>query len=95
MVGDNHHVSDFEFGIHATSSIAHKKRLNAQFVHHSDWECHFAHVVALVEVKPALHGQDVLSTEFSEYEFPAMPFYRRNGEVRNRCIWEFVGVSYF
>ena len=56
MVGDDHQVADAECGVHATSGITDEECLDAQFVHHTDRECHFFHRVTLIEMEAALHG---------------------------------------
>ena len=95
MVGDDHQVANLEGGVHATSGIGHEERLDAQFVHHTDGECHLLHGVALVEVETTLHGEDVNATQFSEDELARMTFYGRYGKVGDVRIGKLPLVSYF
>ena len=95
MVGNDHQVANLEGGIHATGSIRHEECLDAQFVHHTDGECHFLHVIPLVVVEASLHGHDVHATQFAEDECTSVTFYRRYGEVGYLTIGYFQLVSYF
>ena len=95
MVGDNHQVANLEGGIHTTSGIRDKERLNAQLVHHTNGEGDFLHVIALVVVKTALHGHDVYTTELAKDEGTSMSFYGRNGEIGYLTIGKLEFISYF
>ena len=95
VVGDDHDVADFEFGVHASGSIADEERLDAQFVHHADGEGHVLHRVAFIEMEAALHGHDVLASQPPEDEFAAMAFDGGNWEVGNVAVGEFVTIRYF
>ena len=95
MVGDNHDVADLEFGVHTTCGIRDEQRLDAQFVHHTYWECHVLHRVALIEVETTLHGEDVNTPEFTENQFATMAFHCRYREVGNLRVGILRLVSYF
>ena len=95
MIGDNHDVADLEFGVHTTCGIRDEQRLDAEFVHHSDRECHILHRVALIEVETTLHGEDVNTPEFTENQFATMTFHCRYGEVGNLRVGILRLVSYF
>ena len=95
MVGDDHQVADAECGVHTASGVADEKRLDAQFVHHTDRECHLLHRVSLVEVEAALHSQDIHTTEFAEDQFAAVALDGGYGKVRNLRIGKLRLVSYF
>ena len=95
MVSDDHQVANLECGVHATSSIRHKERLDAQFVHNTYGEGDFLHRVTLVVVEAALHSHDVYTTQFTEDECSSMPLDGRYGEVRNLTVGNLQLVSYF
>ena len=76
MIGENHQVADLELRVHATGGVADEECLDAQFIHHPDGEGHFLHRITLVEVEPALHGEDVHATELTEDQLAAVPFNR-------------------
>jgi hypothetical protein len=75
MVGDDHQVANLECRIHATCSIRYEEGLDAQFVHDTDREGDLLHVVALIVVETALHGEDIYTSELTEDELAAVSFY--------------------
>ena len=75
MVGDDHDISDVEFGIHSSSGVAHDESLYSQLVHHTLREGYFLHGVALIVVETAFHGHDISTSELAKDEFTAMSFY--------------------
>lgn len=95
VVGDNHQVANLEARVHTARSIRHEERLDAQFVHHANGECHLLHRVALVEVEASLHGHDVNAAQLTENQFAAMAFHGRYREVGYVAVWYFYCVSYF
>ena len=95
MVGDDHQVANFKGGVHTSRGIRHEECLDAKLIHHPYGEGHLLHRVALVVVKAALHGHNVCTSQLAEYQFSAMPLYRRDGEVRNISIVKLVGISDF
>ena len=95
MVGDDHQVANPEVRVHATGSIRHKERLDAQLVHHADGEGHLLHVVALIVVEASLHGNDVLASQLTEDQFADMSFNGRYREVGYVAVWYFVWFSDF
>ena len=95
MVGDNHQVANLEGGVHAAGSIADEERLDAQFIHHADGEGDGFHVVTLIIVEAALHGEYVYTAEFAEDELARVSLDGRHGEVGYFTVWELLLVSYF
>jgi len=95
MVGNHHQVANLETGVHATSSIRDKERLDAQFVHHTDRECYLFHRVSLVEMETPFHRHDIHAAKLAKNQFAAMAFYRRNGKVGYFTIGYLKCVSYF
>ena len=94
VIGDDHQVANLEAWIHTTSGIADEERLDAQLIHHTYWEGHFFHRIALIVVETTFHSHDINTSEFSEDEFSAMALYCRYREVGNITIGNFQCVSY-
>ena len=95
MIGNNHQVANLKAGVHATGGIGYEERLDAQFVHHADGECHLFHRVALVVVEASLHGQDVNAAQLAEDKLSAVALNGRHREVRDVRIGNLLFVSYF
>ena len=74
VVGNDHQVANLECRVHATGSIRHEERLDAQFVHDTYREGHFLHRVAFIEVEAALHGEDIDTAKLAENQFAAVSF---------------------
>ena len=70
VVRNDHKVANFELRIHSACSVTHEECLDAQLVHNPHRECHFFHVVALIEMETPLHGHDVLVAKLPENQFP-------------------------
>ena len=94
VIGDDHQVANLEARVHTTSGIADEERLDAQLIHHTYWEGHFFHRIALIVVETTFHSHDINTSEFSEDEFSAMALYCRYREVGNITIGNFQCVSY-
>lgn len=95
VVADNHQIADVECRIHASRGVADEECLDAELIHHADRERHLLHRVALVVVEAAVHGEDVLATEFAEYEFSGMTLNGRHREVGDILICELSRLSDF
>ena len=95
MVSNHHQVANLEGGVHAASSIRDKERLDAQFVHDTDREGNFLHVIALVVVETTLHGHDIYTTELTEDEGTSVSLYGRYGEVGYLAVGNLEFISYF
>ena len=95
MIGNDHQVANLELRIHASCSIGNEKRLDAQFVHHTNRECNLLHGVSLIEVEASLHGHDIHSSQLSKNQFSTMTFDSGYRKVGNILILELVRVSYF
>ena len=86
MVGYNHNVADFERGVHAARSIAYYQQTDSKSLEHSDRKRNLLHRIALVKMKPALHGNHFFSGQISENQLPFVSLNRRNGEIGNFTI---------
>ena len=86
MVADNHQISDFEVGVHPPGGVRNQQIFHAQRLHHPHGESHLLHVVALIVMEPALHGQHVHAAQLAHDELAAVPFHGRYGEVRDAFI---------
>ena len=95
MIGNHHEVTNLEGRIHTASGIANEERLDAQFVHDTDREGNFLHVIALVVVKTTLHGHDIYTTELTEDEGTSVSLYGRYGEVGYLAVGNLEFISYF
>ena len=95
MVRDDHQVAHMEVGIHTSRGIADEERLDLQRTHDAHRERHLLHGVALIEMETALHGHDVLASEFAKDQFSCMTLYRRDGEMGNILIGKLITVGYF
>ena len=68
VVGDDHKVADFEFFVHAARGIADEKYLYAEGLENAHGEGNGLHIVTFVVVEAALHCDNALFAESSEYE---------------------------
>lgn len=74
---------DTLFVSNAAGGIRHKEGVNTQCLEHTHGECHLFHVITLVVVEAALHGNDTLASESTENKVTRMTFDSRNREVGN------------
>ena len=86
MIYDNHNVTNAETGIRAAGSIADKQRLDAQFVHNSDGEGDFFHVVTFIIMETPIHCHNVLTSQFTKDKLTAVSFHGGHREVGDRTI---------
>ena len=70
VVGYDHKVADFEFFVHAARGIADEKDFYAEGLKNAHGEGDGLHIVAFVVVEAALHCDNALFAESSEYEIP-------------------------
>ena len=95
VVGDEHDVPHLQVGAHAARGVGDEQYFHSQLAHDADGVGDLLHRVALVVVKPPLHGQQGLPPEAPEQEVSAVSLYGGEGEVGHLAVGDGEGVVHF
>ena len=69
---DQHDLATFVIGINSSGGVTDEKSLDAQMVHHVNGECRKIDWVALIEMEPPLHCDDICAGEPPADQLPLM-----------------------
>ena len=72
MTFDQHDLAAFVIGINSPGGVTDEKCLDAQMVHHVNGECRKINWVALIEVEPPLHCDDIGAGKAPADQLPLM-----------------------
>ena len=86
MVPYDDQVSDLVVRVAGPGGVGDEKILDAQRLHYPYSDGNEVHRVTLVVVEAALHGYDLLASEFSEDEVPLVPDGCRYGKSRDFTV---------
>ena len=88
MVGDDHQIADAERSIDTAGSVGDEQHADTQLLHDAHGKSDLLHGIPLVEMEPALHGDDAPPLEQAENHPPLVPLDRGDGETGNLLVIE-------
>ena len=92
MIPDDHEISNAEAQVGASCGVGYKQILYADDLHHADRQNYLGHVVALVVMDSALHGNNCLAAEGAHNKAAFMADGGRYGESRNVAVGDLYRV---